>query len=127
MNMTLDYLRGSRKWSVPGLAVWGDADSVAIAFLAVEDGAVARVIFGDGVIGGQSQEVKFADLVDVKGNNLPAQIDNPVVFLIPRNAAPCFLIGKPSSTGFKIARASGADIAPGYGLVDLLIMEVNPT
>lgn len=127
MNMTLDYLRGSRKWSVPGLAVWGDADSVGIAFLAVEEGVVARVIFGDGVIGGQSQEVKFADLVDVKGNNLPTQIANPVVVLIPRNAAPCFLIGKPSSTGFKIARASGALITPGYGLVDLLIMEVNPT
>jgi len=126
MNLTLDYLRGSRRWSVPGFTVWGNAQSVEVSFLGVEAGGVDRVVFGHNVIGGHSQDVKFVDLVDSKGNNLPEQISEPAVILIPRNSVPCFLIGKPSSAGFKIARAMGASGASAHGLVDLLIMEVNP-
>ncbi|MCP4582263.1 MAG: hypothetical protein GY839_11660 [candidate division Zixibacteria bacterium] len=125
MNLTLDYLKSNRKWLVPNLMVWGNTDSCLADFLMSEIGSPKRVVFSSNVIGGRNQVINYADLIDSNGNILPAQIADPVIIIIPRNQAHCFLIGRPSPTGFKIARGEAESDWVGEGLVDVLIMEVD--
>jgi hypothetical protein len=125
MNLTLDYLKSNRKWLVPNIVVWGNADSYQPNMLLTEDGDTRRVIFASAAIGGKNQSINYEDLIDSRGNSLPDEIQNPVIVIIPRNAVHCHLIGRPSSTGFKIARAESYGVSSTDGLVDLLIMEVD--
>ena len=125
MNLTLDYLKSNRKWLVPNLLVWGNAGAIQPLFFLTEDGASKRVIFADGIIGGGDQAVSYSDLVDNRGNQLPDEIINPVIIIIPRNSTHCYLVGRPSYFGFKIARSDSYTGAYQNGLVDLLIMEVD--
>jgi hypothetical protein len=125
MNLTLDYLKSNRKWLVPNLLVWGNADTIQPQFLLTEDSTSKRVIFADGVIGGSDQTVNYSDLIDSRGNQLPDEIINPVILIIPRNSSHCYLVGRPSYSGFKIARSETYTASYQNGLVDLLIMEVD--
>lgn len=125
MNLTLDYLKSNRKWLVPNLLVWGNSDAFQARFLMTEDSQPKRVVFSSNVIGGQNQVVNYDALTDSRGNALPTQISNPVLVIIPRNQVHCYLIGRPSQTGFKIARAESDERFQQDGLVDLLIMEVD--
>jgi hypothetical protein len=126
MNLTLDYLKSSRKWLVSGLVVWGNADSFDAAMVYTEHDSSKRVIFARNSLSGLEQKVSFADLTDLNGNTLPPQIIKPAVIIIPRNQAHCYLVGKPSSTSFKIAYTPDPDSAgDNQGLVDLLILEMD--
>ena len=125
MNTTLDYLKSNRKWLVPNILVWGNADSSQPKLLMTENGDSRRVVFASSTIGGHDQSLAYTDLIDSRGNPLPGQISNPVVMIIPRNSAHCFIQGKPSATGFKIARTQASTGQSADGLVDLLIMEVD--
>ena len=126
MNLTLDYLKSNRKWLVPNFNVWGNTDSFESALLLVEDGSDKRVVFSYGHIGGGDQPVCYSDLKDKNGNSLPSQIINPVVIIIPRNQAYCFIVGRPSNTGFKIAcQPDSSSNFSQQGLVDLMIMEID--
>lgn len=125
MNLTLDYLKSNRKWLVPNILVWGNSDAFRARFIMTEDGQSKRVVFGSNVIGGENQTIDFADLTDSRGNSLPSRINSPVVVVIPRNQTRCYLVGRPSDTGFKIARTESDDKFQEDGLVDLLIMEVD--
>ena len=121
MNLTHDYLKSSRKWVVPNFSVWGSAAAYEIGLLFCEEAAAKRVVFCNALLGGQDQTVDFSDLVDARGNHLPATILNPVVIIIPRGPDVCYLAGRPSANGFKIACAT-----PGARpIVDLCIMEID--
>ena len=103
MNITLNHLKGNRKWLAPNIVVWGNADSFDSQFVMVEEGSSKRVVFLHSRLGGSDQLISFSDLKDINGNSLPLQIANPVVIIIPRNQAHCFIVGKPSGKDFKIA------------------------
>ncbi len=125
MNLTLEYLKTNRKWLAPNLIVWGNADACSARLLMTETGSPNRVVFAADEILGLNQTILYSDLVDSNGNSLPEQIVNPIVIIIPRNQIHCFLIGRPSTTGFKIGK-SGTGLNYNYdGLVDILIMEVD--
>ena len=126
MNLTLDYLKSNRKWLVPSLVVWGNTDSCEAALLITEKDTPKRVVFAYNKIGAGDQAVNYSDLVDMDGNSLPSQIKNPVVLVIPRNQAHCFIVGRPSDSGFKIAYHPDLNSnLIEQGLVDLLIMEID--
>ncbi|NLI15609.1 MAG: hypothetical protein GX409_04900 [candidate division Zixibacteria bacterium] len=121
MNRTLNYLRGGRRWLVPNLAVWGAAAAYQMPLAMVEESSPKRLIFCLAELGGEEQLVNYTDLVDSLGNRLPATISNPIVVIIPRGKTHCYLVGRPSNSGFKIAR----DSSVGQSVVDVLIMEVD--
>lgn len=126
MNLTLDYLKSNRKWLVPNILVWGNSDAFLARFIMTEEESTyRRVVYASNVIGGENQTISYADLTDLRGNPLPSQIKSPVVVIIPRNRIQCYLVGRPSETGFKIARTEADDKFQEDGLVDLLIMEVD--
>ena len=125
MNLTLDYLKSNRKWLVPNILVWGNSDALKLQFLMTENGNSKRVIFSSTSIGGKNQAISFSDLIDSRGNSLPEQINNPVVIVIPKNDIHCYLVGRPSSDRFNIAREEIKTSQWRDGLVDLLIMEVD--
>ena len=123
MNMTLDYLRGKRSWLVRNFVVWGDYSSSTFLCFYTEIGSSSkRIIFEEAALGGFDQTVKFSDLCDFKGNQLPATISNPKVVPLFKNEALCFVVGQEIDTSFKIAKASGTQ---GSGLVDLMIIEMG--
>jgi len=125
MNLTLDYLKSSRKWLAPNLLVYGNADSYQPVFLLTEDATAKRIVVAANVIGGKDQQVSYSELTDVRGNAIPSEITSPVVIIIPRNEVFCYLVGRPSSTGFKIAKNESSNGSSNNGLVDLMIMEVD--
>ena len=126
MNLTLDYLKSNRKWLVPNVVVWGNAEACDAALLMVEQDSSSRVVFTYSRIGGDDQVINFSDLNDIGGNSLPPEIANPVVIIVPRNEAHCFLVGRPSGSNFKIAYdPDSISSISGQGLVDLLIMEID--
>jgi hypothetical protein len=120
---TMSYLRGRRLWVVADILVWGTANAAEFHFLGVENIAgQTRVNYGSVLLGGGTQELLFADLVDFRGNHLPAAINQPKVFVRARSANQAFVMGEESASGFRIAR-DGA--APGPVRVDLFIYEMG--
>lgn len=81
-----------------------------------------RVILNHSFLGGEEQSVSFSNLCDLKGNSLPETINQPKVIVLPKREPVCFVIGKETDTGFKIAKAPEPDK---NGLVDILIMEMG--
>jgi len=123
MNVTLDYLRGRRTWVVPNFVVWGDWSLASFLLLYIEAGETSkRVMAAKNNLGGLDQTVNFSDLFDFRGNQLPAVIQNPKVIALPKSEVNCFVVGKETSTGFKIARFSGSEKT---GLVDLMVVEMG--
>ena len=123
MNLTFDYLTGNRKWLIRDLVVWGDAGSLDTALLATESNPSAnRLIVLRELCGAQAQVIEFADLVDHRGNTLPATINNAEIIIIPKSESDCFVVGSIGAASFRLAKSPGASAD---AIVDLLIMEMN--
>jgi hypothetical protein len=123
MNTTYARLTGRRAWYVTDVSVWGDLNAETVRSLATEiDDTNARVVFYEFVIGGEAQAVPYASLTDHRGNQLPADIERPVVMVIPRNPVGVVVVGRPTNAACRLARTQpGA----GDGLVDLWIVEAG--
>lgn len=120
---TLSYLKSRRLWVVRDILVWGLATDARFFYLAGETvDSTGRLMFGNSDIGGAAQDIQFSDLIDFRGNNLPASIDSPRVLLRPRTAWLAYLIGEESNSGFRLARDPQA---PGSISVDMFIYEMG--
>lgn len=112
-----------RAWFVPDLVVWGLAGLGEVQFLTIEsvDG-VNSVQFCLTDIGTGEQSVSYSQLIDHRGNQLPATISAPRVIVRPKSENAAFVVGQESPGSFKIARDPKAASAV---TVDLLILEMN--
>lgn len=120
---SISYLRGRRLWVVRNFQIFGTADEARFLYLGIENvAAVNRIMFGATGIGGAVQDIRFSDLIDFRGNNLPDTINSPKVLIRFRSPYAAYLIGEESDSGFRMAR----DIsAPGPISVDLFIYEMG--
>ncbi len=120
---TLSYLRGRRLWVVPEVLIWGKSDNAQFHFITVAniDGQ-PRASYCHILMGGETQEIFYSDLVDFRGNNLPASISHPKIIIQPRSSDTAFLVGAESNAGFRIARSNAAS---GAVKVDLFIYEMG--
>jgi hypothetical protein len=99
------------------------ASDACFYFLGEEDiDSTGRLLFGTATIGGVAQDIQYGNLVDYRGNTLPATINSPRVLIRPRSSYLAYLVGEESNTGLKIARDSAA---PGPVYVDLFIYEMG--
>ncbi|MCP4703142.1 MAG: hypothetical protein GY865_00910 [candidate division Zixibacteria bacterium] len=103
--------------------VYGTADEIRFMYLGVENvDSTNRIMFGTTGIGGAVQDIRYADLIDYRGNSLPETINSPKVMIRFRSSHPAYLVGEESDSGFRMAR----DInAPGPISVDLFIYEMG--
>jgi hypothetical protein len=123
MNVTFDYLTGNRKWLVRDYVVWGDSGSLDSAIIATENNPSSnRLIVFRELCGAAAQVVEFADLVDHRGNTLPASISNAEIIIIPKNEVGSFVVGSIGTESFRLAKLPESEAD---ALVDLLIMEMN--
>lgn len=112
-----------RSWYVPNVNIWGTKGWSDFDLLILEEIDSDNIVTFDRVnLGEGSQEIKFAQLTDFRGNSLPATIKNAKVFINPKSDDNCFLIGEASDSKFKIARSSDS---PGSVTADLYILEFN--
>ncbi len=119
----LPYPNSRRIWFVPNMTIWGMPSLGEIRFLVVEKiDSTTSVLYGSGDIGPAQQEIAFADLVDHRGNNLPATLDSPKVIPRPRDQHAVFVVGQESDVKFKIARDPDTPTAV---TTDLFIMEMG--
>jgi hypothetical protein len=123
MNTTIDFLKSNRKWLVPNFVVWGDngtfeADMIMTEFISGDE----RIVFNHEFTGETAQTVTYKDLVDHRGNQLPEEIVNPEIILIPRNPVSSFILGTVGEKSFRISKDSKQ---LSNSMVDLLIMEMN--
>ena len=119
----LEMILAKRSWLVPEFTVWGLPGFGERDFLIVEQlGSTKTVLFGSFDIGGVEQEVSFDQLIDHRGNTLPATIASPLVLTRAKGPASPFVIGRENSAGFKIARPSDTT-APLQ--TDLLVVELG--
>jgi len=120
---TLTYLKSHRLWFVRDVAIWGLASEADFYFIGQENiESTGRILFGTASISGSTQDIKFNDLTDFRGNKLPSSIESPRVLIRPRSQYSAYLLGDESSSGFKIARDSSA---PGPISVDFFIYEMG--
>jgi hypothetical protein len=123
MNQTLSLLLGRRMWLVPGVVIWGEMAGFEPEFILTEnDGSARRILHGSFRIGGQLQVLKFADLVDQRGNNVPAILANPSVVPIPRGSINVVVQGSPDSESVRLAQSLSSNQAV---VADLLIIELG--
>ena len=123
MNTGLIQLTARRQWVIPNFEVWGLPGLGDIDYLNIEQVAgIKSLSFGTVTIGSTAQTVEFADLTDIRGNNLPATIDRALVTSRSHGALQVFVIGKETSTSFKIARDPKAS---GPVTVDLIVTELG--
>lgn len=123
MNTTLAYLRSRRAWLVENIAVWGTDQDAAIHMAAIEQvGSDVRLGWWAVSLGGQFQDIAFADLTDNRGNSLPDTINNPVVIIIPKAKTGAFVKVINGDSGFTIAR-NDDDASPVP--VDFMIFEMG--
>lgn len=121
--MGLAEVAARRMWFVPDFAVWGLPNMGELEFVTLEQvGATKTILYGSCGIGDSSQDVSFSDLVDFRGNELPATIDYPRVFLRSHSSDDVFIVGSESATMFKVAREANSS---GPVSVDLLIVEMG--
>ncbi len=119
----LERILSRRSWFVPGLVVWGLPGVAEIHFLAAEQVASEQsILYGSLAVGGEAQEVHFADLADHRGNALPNNINTPRVLIRSHNAETAFVVGTESDSSVKLARDPESS---GPVTVDLLIMELE--
>lgn len=112
-----------RVWYVPEIYIWGSSQWGETDMIVVENIEGTRsVSYYTASLDDSAQAINFNELLDFRGNQLPDQISNPKVFIKPKSADNCFVVGEELSTGFKIARD---DAAAGPVKVDLFIVELN--
>ena len=113
----------ARRWFVPDLVVWGLPGLGEIDYLTVETvDTTAAVHFNTVNVGAGQQQVRFDELIDDRGNSLPAVLDNPRVLVRPRSADPVFIVGRETPEAFHIARDPNTE---DNVVVDLLIVELG--
>jgi len=119
----LERVLSHRQWFVPDVVIWGQPslDDVDCLFLE-QVGSDKSVLFGSLSVGGGSQVISFADLVDHRGNNLPDSINSPRVFIRPHSPETTFIVGTESNSSFKIARDPDSN---GQVTADLFIIELD--
>ncbi len=123
MNPTLSFLLGKRMWWVPGVAVWGQiADFEPEILLTQTDGALKRIVHGKFSIGGSAQSVRYADLIDNRGNALPETLTNPRVIPLAKGDLGAIVQGRETAESFFLAKSRASDQ---LAVVDLLIMEMG--
>jgi len=122
MNSLL-YLRGRRMWFVPDLSIWGVSAATTITFVAVESvqGSV-RIEVSQEPLGQATQSVSYADLIDHRGNHLPASITEPKVLIQPKSLDRAYLVGRESGAGFSVARDISAS---GPVTADIVVIEMG--
>ncbi len=119
----LEKILAQRTWLVPEFTVWGLSGFGERDFLIVEQlGSTKTVLFGSFDIGGVGQNVSFDQLIDHRGNPLPAAITSPLVLARAKGPASPFVVGRENSAGFKIARPSDTT-SPLQ--TDLLVVELG--
>ena len=120
---SLSYLRGRRMWAAPDFVVWGQTSEISINYieLASVDGS-SRIMFNEANVGQSGQGVEFQNIIDSRGNSLPASILQPKVIIQSKSQFQAFLLGREFSTGFRIARETSASEPI---TVDLLIIEMG--
>ncbi|MFQ5453185.1 MAG: hypothetical protein ACE5D6_03250 [Candidatus Zixiibacteriota bacterium] len=112
-----------RNWYVPDFQVWGTPEWGEFDLLMIENVESQKSILFDNVsIDDSAQEVKYQDLVDFRGNNLPVSIKNPKILIKPKSENTAFIVGNESNTSFKVAHNS--DVA-GPVKIDILIVEMG--
>lgn len=123
MNATLSHLLGRRMWLISGIVVWGGmADFEPEMILTETDGETKRILHGRFAIGGSTQVIAFSDLVDQRGNKLPAFILNPAVIPIPRCDANVAVLGTVAADSFRLSQSAPAGKSV---TTDLLIIEMG--
>ena len=111
-----------RMWFVPRFNVWGQEGLGDLLFLCHEHSPTSSVLFSSTDIGDSAQLVRYEDLIDHRGNQLPVMIDSPRVMIRPRQSESVFLVGDETSQTFKIARDASNSSAV---TVDLLVVEMG--
>jgi hypothetical protein len=112
-----------RMWFVPGVVAWGLPGLDEIEFVAVEEGeSETSVFYGSALPGGSEQPILYEELIDHRGNHLPAELSSPRVIVRPRGANAAYVAGPEDQTSFRLARdPSTADPVT----ADLLIIEMG--
>ena len=119
----LERLTSRRAWFVPEVVVWGLPTLGEVRFVTLEEvGSTASVLYGTADIGPGEQELVFSQLVDHRGNQLPASIECPRVIPRYKDRYPVFIVGQESNDRCKVARDPDA---PGAVTADLLILEMR--
>ncbi len=119
----IERITARRVWFVPDFVVWGLPSLGEHDFLAIEKvGATQSVYYGSATISQNEQEVCFDQLVDHRGNLLPATIQAARVIPRSKSSDAVFVVGQESSIGFKIARDPASDSPV---TADLLIVELG--
>ncbi len=123
MNNALNAVKSKRIWFIPDFSTWGVSQEAEIDFALVEGvDSEQNLFYGNQPIGASLQKVNFSDLVDHRGNPLPAEIDSPKVIPRSKTSEPIFIVGKESSNDFNIARShESSGPVPG----DLMIIEMG--
>jgi hypothetical protein len=116
-------LRSNRKWLIRDYIIWGNSGQYQADIIVTETGSPNnRIVFHHQYTGGQPHNVKFSDLIDHRGNQLPENISNAEVILIPKNSKAGYVMGPIGQSSFFLAKSSDDSENP---IVDLLIMEMN--
>jgi hypothetical protein len=119
----IEKVTSRRVWFVPDFVVWGLPSLEQHDFLAIEKvGATQSVYYGSATISQNEQEVCYDQLVDHRGNSLPASIKAARIFPRSKSSDAVFIVGQESSGGFKIARDPASDSPV---TADLLIVELG--
>jgi hypothetical protein len=110
-------------WLVPNLIVWGQIEGEVLDYLCIENGGdTPTVLFGQASPDYAIQEVRFADLIDHRGNRLPETIARPFVVPRSRSEHSVVILGDELPTSFRIGRDPTAD---GAIQTDLLVVELG--
>ncbi len=120
---SINFLKGRRLWVVRDVMIWGLAEDAELYYLGLESvEGNTRVMFGRSSVGDSAQDIRFEELTDHIGNQLPSTIAAPRVLIRPRSQYQAYLAGEESGSGFRIARDPAA---PGPISVDLFIYETG--
>jgi hypothetical protein len=123
MTSSLHTLTARRAWFVPNFMVWGIAAPGELEYLAVENvNGTLSIYFGMSSLDDGPQTVSYADLVDHRGNSLPAIIKSPRIFPRAKSTDTVFVVGSESNSCFQIARDPETT---GPVTTDLLIVEMG--
>ncbi len=119
----LERVTARRVWFVPGVMVYGAADSVGLGMLIAETiGSQRGVYYQTMEVGADRQHIRFDSLVDHRGNRLPSTIRAPRVIPRSRSEYAVFVTATESDESFVIARESHS---PGPVVADLLVVELG--
>ncbi len=110
-------------WVVPDVSIWGRSAIAALTFVTIESvQGATRIMSSTETIGEASQTIFYADLIDHRGNRLPAQLIEPKAHIQVKSPDIVFLVGREFSSGFRVARPAGAATP---ALADIIIYDLS--